>query len=109
MVDGESGSPRIGQVVRILRGREKDQFAIIIDTIDDKHVFLADGDKRKFDRPKRKNIHHVELLDYIAPEVEKSMKETGRVTNGKLRFAITKFVNEQLTDWKKGDSLYGER
>ncbi|MFD2640112.1 KOW domain-containing RNA-binding protein [Piscibacillus salipiscarius] len=109
MVDGESGSPRIGQLVRINRGREADQYAIIIEVLDETFVLLADGDKRKFDRPKRKNIHHVDLLDYISPEVEKSMIETGRVTNGKLRFAISKFVNEELADWKKGDSLYGER
>ncbi|WP_443138981.1 KOW domain-containing RNA-binding protein [Piscibacillus sp. B03] len=95
--------------MRINRGREADQYAIIIEVVDETFVLLADGDKRKFDRPKRKNIHHVDLLDYISPEVEKSMFETGRVTNGKLRFAISKFVNEELTDWKKGDSLYGER
>jgi large subunit ribosomal protein L14e len=109
LVDEESGNPRIGQLVRINRGREADQYAIIIDVLDETFVLLADGEKRKFDRPKRKNIHHVDLLNYISPEVEKSMLETGRVTNGKLRFAISKFVNEELTDWKKGDSLYGER
>mgnify|MGYP001402965481 CR=1 FL=1 len=109
MVDGDSGSPRIGQIVRVLRGREKGQFAIIIEIIDDRFILLADGDKRKYDLPKRKNIHHVELTNYISEEVVKSIRETGRVTNGKLRFAITKFVNEMLTDWKKGDSLDGER
>ncbi|RPF50009.1 KOW domain-containing RNA-binding protein [Aquisalibacillus elongatus] len=108
-MDSESSSPRIGQLVRINRGREADQYAVIVDVVDESFVLLADGDKRKFDRPKRKNIHHVDLLDYISPEVENSILETGRVTNGKLRFAISKFVNEQLADWKKGDSLYGER
>ncbi len=107
MSDGESGSPRIGQFVQIKRGRELSQYAIIIEIIDDKFVMLADGDKRKFDRPKKKNLHHVELLDHVSPEVEKSLRETNRVTNGKLRFAISKFVNETLADWKKGDSLNG--
>lgn len=92
------GIPRIGEVVRILRGREAGQYAIIIDVINDRFVLLADGEKRKYDRPKKKNLNHIELLDYISPEVQNSLLETGRVTNGKLRFALDKFVNEIVTD-----------
>lgn len=92
------GIPRIGEVVRILRGREAGQYAIVIDVIDDRIVLLADGEKRKYDRPKKKNLNHIELLDYISPEVQNSLLETGRVTNGKLRFALDKFVNEIVTD-----------
>ncbi|MCT2536579.1 KOW domain-containing RNA-binding protein [Aquibacillus koreensis] len=108
MNDTES-SPRIGQVVQILQGREAGQYAIVIDVVDDRFVLLADGEKRKFDRPKKKNLHHIEQMDYISPEVQNSLLETGRVTNGKLRFAISKFVNEVVTDLKKGDQLDGER
>jgi large subunit ribosomal protein L14e len=106
--DTES-SPRIGQVVRILQGREAGQFAIVIGELDDRFVLLADGEKRKYDRPKKKNLNHIEVFDYISPEVQNSLLETGRVTNGKLRFAISKFVNEIVTDWKKGDQFDGER
>ncbi|MET3684010.1 ribosomal protein L14E/L6E/L27E [Alkalibacillus flavidus] len=109
MNDGDSRCPKLGQLVRIKQGRESSQFAVIIGFDDQKFVKLADGEKRKFDRPKRKNLHHVELFDYVSPEVNRSLEETGRVTNGKLRFAISKFVNEQMTSWKKGDSLDGER
>ncbi|WP_017185219.1 KOW domain-containing RNA-binding protein [Alkalibacillus haloalkaliphilus] len=109
MNEGDSGCPKLGQLVRIKRGRESEQYAIIIGFDDRKFVKLADGEKRKFDRPKRKNLHHVELIDYVSPEVARSLEETGRVTNGKLRFAISKFVNESMTGWKKGDSLDGER
>ena len=108
MSDTDS-SPRIGQIVRVVRGREVGQFAVIIGLVDERFVLLADGEKRKFDRPKKKNINHIELFDYISPEVESSLLETGRVTNGKLRFALSKFVNENLIDLKKGDQLDGER
>lgn len=101
--------PRIGQVVRIMRGREAGQYAVVLRVIDDRYVLLADGEKRKYDRPKKKNLHHIEVMDYVSPEVQNSLLETGRVTNGKLRFAITKFVNEVVTDLKKGDQHDGER
>ncbi|MFC4404989.1 RNA-binding protein [Gracilibacillus xinjiangensis] len=101
--------PELGQVVQILQGREAGQFAIVIEKLDSRFVLLADGDKRKYDRPKKKNIHHISYTNFISPEVQKSLLETGRVTNGKLRYAINKFVNEILTDLKKGDQLDGER
>ena len=94
----EDSVPRIGQIVRILQGREAGQYAIVIRVIDDKNVMLADGDKRKFDRPKKKNSHHIEQMNYISKEVRDSLLENGRVTNGKLRFAIAKFVGEVVTD-----------
>lgn len=98
MLSEVDGIPRIGQVVRILQGREAGQYAIILKTIDDRFVLLADGEKRKYDSPKKKNRSHVELIDYVSPEVQNSLLETGRVTNGKLRFALDKFVSEIVTD-----------
>ncbi|RSK25569.1 RNA-binding protein [Bacillus sp. HMF5848] len=102
-------SLQIGQVVHINKGRDSGQIAIVVGIIDDKFILLADGDKRKFDRPKKKNIHHLQVLNYVSPEVQNSIAETGRVTNGKLRFAVTKFVNEHVTELKKGEQIDGER
>ena len=109
MLNEDDSIPLIGQIVRILQGREAEQYAVVIEVIDDRYVLLADGEKRKYDRPKKKNLHHIELMDYISPEVQNSLLETGRVTNGKLRFALAKFLNEVVTDLKKGDQHDGER
>lgn len=109
MLNESDSVPRIGQVVRIRQGREAGQFAVVIRMIDERFVLLADGEKRKYDRPKKKNLNHIEVMEFISPEVQSSLLETGRVTNGKLRFAITKFVNEVVTDLKKGDQHDGER
>ncbi|WP_066189266.1 MULTISPECIES: KOW domain-containing RNA-binding protein [Gracilibacillus] len=101
--------PELGQVVQILQGREAGQFAVVIKKVDSRFVLLADGDKRKYDRPKKKNMQHIAYTPFISPEVKRSLLETGRVTNGKLRYAIKKFVEEYETDLKKGDQLDGER
>jgi len=98
LLNEDDSIPLIGQVVRIKQGREAGQFAVVIQIVDDRYVLLADGEKRKYDRPKKKNLHHIEKMDYISPEVQHSLLETGRVTNGKLRFAIAKFTNEIVTD-----------
>jgi large subunit ribosomal protein L14e len=99
----ENSEPRLGQIVKVLRGRDRDQYAVIIEIINERFVHIADGDKRKFDQPKRKNINHLQLTDEISPEVVNSLKETGRVTNGKLRFALTKYVNRQTDAHEKGE------
>ncbi|WAA09411.1 KOW domain-containing RNA-binding protein [Fervidibacillus albus] len=98
----------IGRVVRIKKGRDAGQFALIINHLNERFVLLADGVKRKFDRPKKKNINHIELLEYVSPEVRNSIIETGRVTNNKLRHALRKFQDEHLAE-EKGDDLNGER
>ena len=102
-------TPRIGQIVLINKGRDAGQFAVIIQHIDERFVLIADGDKRKFDSPKKKNIQHLECYDYVSPEVHKSIMDAGRVTNGKLRWALNKFVEDDLEVLEKGDGLVGER
>lgn len=94
----------IGQIVEIMRGRDQQKYAVIIEILDERFVLIADGDKRKFDSPKRKNILHLKLYDEISREVADSIRESGRVTNGKIRYALSKFVEkQQATAQLKGD------
>ena len=95
--------PDLGQIIRITKGREQGQYAIIIGVIDDRFVLLADGDKRKYDRPKKKNKKHIEFTPFISSEVRKSLLETRRVSNRKLRFALEFYSSEVVTDIEKGD------
>jgi ribosomal protein L14E/L6E/L27E len=90
--------PALGQLARVLRGREQDQYAVVVRLEDNRFVWIADGDKRKFDQPKKKNILHLHLLPHISSEVADSLNETGRVTNAKLRYALNKFVESQQYD-----------
>ncbi|MDQ0116445.1 ribosomal protein L14E/L6E/L27E [Paenibacillus harenae] len=84
--------PQIGQFVKVLRGKDEASLAVIVAIIDDRFVMIADGDKRKFDQPKKKNVLHLELQPEISQEVTSSMLEAGRVTNAKLRYVIQKFA-----------------
>lgn len=90
----ESDSPPgIGQIVQVNKGRDTGVYAVVIHRLDEKFVLIADGENRKFDRPKKKNIHHLTSCDYVSPEVQNSISETGRVTNGKLRHAVQTYVS----------------
>ena len=96
-------SPQVGQLVRILKGKDAGEAAVVIAVVDSRFVYIADGDKRKFDGPKKKNIHHLELMPFISNEVVNSLEETGRVTNGKLRFAVMKYADPSGISAEKGD------
>lgn len=97
-------SPQVGQLVRILKGKDAGEAAVVIAVVDSRFVYIADGDKRKFDGPKKKNILHLELIPFISSEVVKSLEETGRVTNGKLRFAVMKYAGPTgISADEKGD------
>lgn len=76
-----------GDVVRSRRGKDEDQPYVVLAIIDERFALVADGDKRRFDRPKRKNLLHLQPLGIHSEEVANSLRETGRVTNAKLRFA----------------------
>ncbi|OEF97916.1 KOW domain-containing RNA-binding protein [Desulfuribacillus alkaliarsenatis] len=89
---------KVGQIVKITQGREIGQFAVIIDVLDKNFVQLVDGDKRKFDSPKKKNIRHIELADdKVCKEVIESINDTGRVSNSKLRYVLNRYIEEQAT------------
>lgn len=89
---GEDKQPQVGQIVKILRGRDFGKYAVIIALADQRFALIADGDKRKFDHPKKKNLLHLELQNEISDVVVNSLQETGRVTNGKLRYALAKYT-----------------
>ncbi|OGX60900.1 MAG: hypothetical protein A2189_02620 [Paenibacillus sp. RIFOXYA1_FULL_44_5] len=97
-MDDSGSQPKPGQFVQILKGRDAGQFAVIVQIVDPKYVLIVDGDKKKFDKPKRKNLIHLRLMDVFSSEVADSLKDSGRVTNSKIRFVIQKYMEHRQTD-----------
>lgn len=50
---------QIGQVVKILAGRDAGKYAAVVDE-NDGCVFVCDGKERPLERSKRKNLKHIE-------------------------------------------------
>ncbi|GAB6927400.1 hypothetical protein JCM10914A_13830 [Paenibacillus sp. JCM 10914] len=94
---------QVGQIVKILKGRDAGQYAVVVSIEDSRFVRIADGDKRKFDGAKKKNVLHLEPQSMISSEVVNSLQESGRVTNGKLRFAVSRIVPDKSKADQKGD------
>ncbi|MCF6094821.1 KOW domain-containing RNA-binding protein [Microaerobacter geothermalis] len=95
--------PKPGQIVRVKKGRDSGRYAVIVKVENPRFVWIADGDKRKFDKAKKKNILHLHFLNEESPEVINSLMETGRVTNGKLRYALKKYNAAHSEVQEKGE------
>ncbi len=52
-----------GQLVRSLAGRDKGKHYLVLSELDQKYVFLVDGQSRPISRPKRKNKAHLQHYD----------------------------------------------
>ena len=86
---------RIGQVVFIKKGRDREKYAVIVHIHDARYVCIADGEKRKFDHMKRKNLLHLEVLPFRNDEIAYLIAQTGRVQNSKLRQTISQYIEQQ--------------
>lgn len=68
----------VGSVVFSRAGRDKGNFFMVLEIVDDTFVNIVDGDIRKLDKPKRKKTKHLkntnDVLEGIAVKVIKGTK-----------------------------------
>ncbi len=55
----------IGQVVRSVNGRDKGRVQMVIELLDDSHVLVVDGKRRKLKNPKKKKIKHLQKSNTV--------------------------------------------
>lgn len=89
---GVSTGVRPWQLVTSIAGRDEGHAYLVFRVSDDGFADLVDGDKRKVDAPKRKNIRHLVGHPHVAGELaERDGSGTG-VKNADVRAAL-----DQLT------------
>lgn len=94
---------QIGHIIRTISGRDTGKLAVVVAIIDENKILLADGDKRKVDKPKQKNIRHIKLeTEQVITEVVEAIQTAGKVSNSRLRYVLDRYRLEQLDPPKKG-------
>lgn len=81
-------SVEIGRVAVSTAGRDKDRYFVIIDIIDDNYVYIADGDLRTKDHPKKKKLRHLKLCPLVLDGIAEKLKGGARVFDAEIRSAI---------------------
>ena len=78
---------QIGSVVRSKAGRDKGGLFIVI-ARDGEFAYLADGDRRRAESPKKKKLKHLQVSGKIAETVKNSIAAGDEVTNSQVRKAL---------------------
>ena len=74
-----------GSVVIAKAGRDKGKAFAVIDVLSDREVLIADGKRRPIERPKRKNVIHLQMTRTTVDCV---------TTNRQLRNILKEFLQE---------------
>lgn len=80
-----------GQLVKSRAGRDKDNFFLIYDW-DDEFIYVVDGDTRRIQNPKKKNIKHLWYTERIAMDIKEKLLEGKKVTNADIRQALEELI-----------------
>lgn len=76
-----------GQIVRSKAGHDQGKLYVILD-IEKDYVLLADGVLKMIDHPKRKNIRHVERMNYIDSCIDAKLNGQCALSNEDILNAI---------------------
>lgn len=78
-------SSLLGKVVHSKAGRDKDKYFIIVSIIDEKYVYISDGDLRKIEKPKKKKIKHLVFTNIVAEDIRIDILSNEKISNSKIR------------------------
>lgn len=79
----------IGRLAVSRAGRDKGRCVVIVGVADDDSVWVADGDLRKYNRPKRKKLKHLRLQPDVASEIAEKIQGEKTLQDKELRDVVT--------------------
>ena len=79
-----------GSIVRSIAGRDKGDLFIVLSREGD-YAYLANGELRKVDRPKKKKLKHLQGSYSVSEFIQNKLQTTGKVTNSEVRKALSEF------------------
>jgi ribosomal protein L14E/L6E/L27E len=80
----------IGQYVRSKAGRDKDRVFIVMKIVDENYLLIADGDLRRIEKPKKKKIRHLTMIDQVSESLKDKLSGDGKINNAFVRREIEK-------------------
>lgn len=84
---------QVGCVVSSIQGRDQGKLYVVVGIEDQTTVRLADGEGRKVEKPKRKNIKHLRITEVIAGEVSHKAANGKRITDADIRKGLKSLKN----------------
>jgi large subunit ribosomal protein L14e len=80
-----------GGVVISKAGRDAGSEFIIIKVPEDRFVYVCDGRIRRIEKPKKKNIRHLEYNGTVIDILNEKLNNNMKVTNAEIRKALESY------------------
>ncbi len=87
-----SGEVQVGQVVLSKAGRDKGRVFLISEVVDPTFVKVVDGDLRKLEKPKLKQMKHLAIYNMVISDFSKAFSE-GRLKDSDVRKFLEPYGN----------------
>ena len=84
----------LGRVVTSRAGRDRGDRYVVVGTLGEDMVLVADGEKRGIDRPKKKNVKHLILHD-VAPPLAAKLAQGETPRDEEIRQALAQGAPEE--------------
>lgn len=84
-------TPAVGGICKSTQGRDKDRYYIISQVLADGTVQVVDGNFKKFDAPKKKNLKHLHLLPEKAESIGLKLTEGRQVFDSEVYSALKNY------------------
>lgn len=81
---------RIGQIVYSKDGHDKGE-AMMVLSIEDRYLYLANGKTRKLAKPKRKKIIHVQPTHYVDADMAEKLIQSEYILDADIRKALKSY------------------
>lgn len=70
----------LGSIVISVSGRDKGRVFITVGVLDEEHVAIADGRLRKIEKPKKKKLKHLRVIETACIEAQTLIRQN-KLTN----------------------------
>ncbi|AZO96524.1 KOW domain-containing RNA-binding protein [Halocella sp. SP3-1] len=85
----------LGDLVISTAGRDEGKYYLVVKIVDEDYIQVSDGDKKRIENPKRKNIKHVRPAGYHFEEISIWLLEGKRVRNEDIKKAIKDYQKNE--------------
>ena len=82
----------VGSVVRSKAGRDKGDYFIVLSR-EGEYAYLANGELRKVDHPKKKKLKHIQKTNHFAEQIKNRLEAGEVVENFEVRKALAEYLN----------------
>lgn len=92
----------LGKVVISKSGRDMGKAFVIVDVLNERYVIICDGDIRKIENPKKKNIRHLNLTSMQAQDVLEYLRKSEKPPNYVIKKNIKQLIDKDITNGEGG-------